>query len=57
MPFRPTEMQQVIVTEPGPYFSLTGTAISVRDRQANIKFSPRLYVWIDFGFLESAPVE
>lgn len=57
MPFRPTEMQQVIVTEPGPYLSLTGTAISVRDRQANIKFSPRLYVWIDFGFLESAPVE
>ncbi len=42
MPFRPAEMQPVIVTEPGPYFSLTGTAVSARDRQANIRISPRL---------------
>ncbi len=27
------------------------------NRQANVGFSPRLYVWIDFGFLEPVPVE
>jgi len=50
-------MQRVVATEPGLYFGLTGTAVSVKECQANVRFSAQLYVWIDLGLLRPAPVD